>query len=75
MTSAAFGACDEYANALREAFGVSLHNETAANGADAITIEGSECRVGISVSKGIARQGGRADTANGGIRYLFGKGR
>ena len=42
MTSAAFGACDEYANALREAFGVSLHNETAASGADAITIEGSE---------------------------------
>ncbi len=50
MTSAAFGACDEYANAVREAFGVSLHNETNESGADAITVEGSEDGVSRAVA-------------------------
>ena len=40
MTAAVFGACDEYADAVRDAFGVSLRNERGADGKDGLTIEG-----------------------------------
>ena len=40
MTAAAFGTCDEYADAIREAFGVSVHNERTEDGGDALTLSG-----------------------------------
>ncbi len=42
MTAAAFGACDEYADAVREAFGVSLQNERASEGEDALLLSGED---------------------------------
>ena len=50
MTSAALGACDEYAREICDAFGVSLHNESADGGADAITVEGSADGVARAVA-------------------------
>ena len=40
MTAAAFGTCDEYANAVREAFSVALQNERTSDGEDALSISG-----------------------------------
>ena len=40
MTAAAFGTCDEYAEAVREAFGVALQNERTADGEDALSLSG-----------------------------------
>ena len=45
MTAAVFGACDEYADAVKDAFGVSLHNERTAGGEDALLIEGEDVAV------------------------------
>ena len=45
MTAAAFGACDEYADAVREAFGVSLRNERTSEGEDALELSGEDDRV------------------------------
>ena len=40
MIVAAFGACDEYADAVKNAFGVSLFDERTSDGDDALAIEG-----------------------------------
>ena len=40
MTAAAFGTCDEYADAVREAFGVTLQNERTSDGEDALSLSG-----------------------------------
>ena len=40
MTVAAFGACDEYADAVKDAFDVALYNERTSDGEDALAIEG-----------------------------------
>ncbi len=40
MTAAAFGTCDEFADAVREAFGVSIQNERTDSGGDALTLSG-----------------------------------
>lgn len=40
MIVAAFGACDEYADAVKDAFGVSLFDERTSDGDDALAIEG-----------------------------------
>ena len=45
MTAAAFGACDEYADAVREAFDVALYNERMPDGADALAVEGDATAV------------------------------
>ena len=45
MTAAAFGACDEYADAVREAFGVTLYNERLADGEDGVALEGEDAAV------------------------------
>ncbi len=50
MTAAVFGACDEYADAVRDAFGVILHNERTADGKDGLSIEGNEDAVARAAS-------------------------
>lgn len=45
MTAAAFGACDEYADAVRDAFGVALQNEKTADGEDALALSGEDSAV------------------------------
>lgn len=42
MTAAVFGACDEYADAVKDAFDVSLQNEKTKDGEDAIALFGED---------------------------------
>ena len=45
MTAAAFGACDEYAEIIRNAFSVSVQNERGEDGADALLLIGADADV------------------------------
>ena len=45
MTAAAFGACDEYAEIIRNAFSVSVQNERGEDGSDALLLTGTDADV------------------------------